>query len=159
MAGAIACRVEGGTSKEPAGLTSVSPWVSRQSEHRPLRKRCNPKRAGKAGAQFFCPRSSFASPLGRLGRPSRPPDAPTGLRQSQRSALGECGHVVTLYGAQRRTPRHAQASFDPPIDCGSMACDPVDPATTHGTSLALRSAGSTGPTWSQSIRFKPRDGF
>src|SRR5439155_25067576 len=46
---------EGGTSKEPAGLASVRPWVSCQFEHRPRKKRRNPKRAGKAGAQFFYP--------------------------------------------------------------------------------------------------------
>ena len=151
MAGAIARSLEGGTSKEPAGLTSVSPWVSRQSEHRPLKKRCNPKRAGKAGAQFFrnqghpgdwVPLSAFCLAL-RFG-PRQASISPPLPRI--RSSVCVCVRAVTLYGAQRQRKLHSRAPSHRTTDSEYEAWVDVPGAATPGTSIALGSVGLTGHT-------------
>jgi hypothetical protein len=172
MAGAVPGSVEGGTSKEPAGLTSVSPWVSRQSEHRPLKKRCNPKRAGKAGAQFFRKYVADASGESRFratgggfrhfARSMAPPSEPLPAAHLPKHATCVCVRAVTLYGAQRQRMLRSGAPSHRTTDSEYAAWIDVPAAATPGTSIALGAVGLTGNKYGPihiTRRCLPRDGF
>ena len=165
MAGAIAWSTEGGTSKEPAGLTSVSPWVSRQSEHRPLRKRCNPKESWQGRGSIFSeigasrrlgvpfPHAAFAwrfRPRPARVVPSRPPPLPR-----RRSAVCVCVRGVTLYGAQRQRKLRSHTPSHRTTDSEYAAWIDVPPTDIPGTSIALGAVGLTGNAYGPSHHAAP----
>jgi hypothetical protein len=120
-AGCNSKQPEGGTSKEPAGLTSISPWVSRQLEHRPRGTRCNPQKAGKAGAQIF-------------GRGSHPSRVRPFVYSARNLVLVTASDIaLELAGGRRNLWPSSHTVFVPPLRHAPVEADTSPPAPCAAT--------------------------